>query len=54
MNAEKKLTKEQMVAEILIVMKANGVTTTGDMFFALAFRTDSELRKICRELHIRT
>ena len=47
------MTKNQMIQEILICCKANNVPTTGDLFFSLAFRTESELRSICQQLHIR-
>lgn len=40
--------------EIFITIKANGVPVTGDLFLALAFRTEDELRKLCAELHINT
>lgn len=45
--------KEIMISEILIAAKASGVYVSGDMFFALAFRTETELRQICREIGIR-
>jgi hypothetical protein len=48
----KMMNAEQMRAAIYATVKANGVPVTGDMFFALIFRTDSELRKICGELCI--
>lgn len=46
------LNKSQMIDEILIQCKANNVPTTGDLFFGLAFRTESELKKMCTELNI--
>ena len=48
------MSADQMRHEILLVVKANGYPTTGDLFFSLAFRTESELRAICRALHIDT
>ena len=48
------MTKEAMIAEILIACKANGVPNLDEVFFALAFRAESELRAICAELHIQT
>ena len=47
------MNKEQMINEILIQCKANNVPTTGDLFFSLAFRTESELKTICSELNIK-
>ena len=46
------MNKSAMIQEIILACKANNCPTTGDMFFALAFRTESELRKICDELCI--
>lgn len=46
--------KNQMIDEILIQCRANNVPTTGDLFFSLAFRSESELKVICQELHIKT
>lgn len=46
--------KKAMITAILQCMKANGLYISGDTFFALAFRTDDELRGICHELHINT
>jgi hypothetical protein len=54
MTQPERLTHGEMIGKILETVKANGVPTTGDMFLALAFRTESELRGICRELHIGT
>ena len=48
------MTKEQMIKEILICCKANNVPTTGDLFFGLIFRTESELKNMCNELNINT
>ena len=48
------MTKDEMIAEILLCVKANNLPTTGELFFTLAFRTESELKNICRELHIAT
>lgn len=48
------MTKNQMIQEVLINCQANNVRTTGDLFFSLAFRTESELKKICSELGIAT
>lgn len=50
----KKITnKDRMIQEIIIHLKANGQRVDGDIFFALAFRTDSELRQICAAAGIR-
>ena len=45
--------KQVLRHEILLVMKANGLEVTGDFWFMLIFRTESELKKIARELHIK-
>ena len=45
--------KNRMIQEILLQCRANNTPTTGDLFFSLAFRTDSELKKICSELGIK-
>jgi len=34
----------------MMVMQANNVPVTGEVWFALVFRTESELKKILREL----
>ena len=47
------LTKDQMITEILICAKANEVYISGELFFRLAFMAEDNLRKICRELHIK-
>lgn len=47
------MSKEQLIAEIMLACKANNVPNDGDIFLALTFRTESELRQIARELHIR-
>jgi hypothetical protein len=49
----KKLGKQEMMEEIMLSASASGYRIDGDVFFALAFRTESELRQICRELHIK-
>lgn len=46
--------REHMVQEILITLKANSVYVDGDLYFALVFRTDEQLRSLCHELHIST
>jgi hypothetical protein len=46
--------KEKLIAEILQACKANGVYISGDLFFALAFRTVEELKRIVKELHIKS
>ena len=38
--------------EIMLCAKANGQKVTGDLWFALAFRTEAELEAICQDLHI--
>lgn len=44
--------KKKLITAILQCMAANGLYISGDLWLALAFRTESELRQICRELHI--
>lgn len=46
--------KAAMINEILLVAKANDVCVSGDLFFGLAFRTESELQEICNDLNIKT
>ena len=50
------MTKAIMIEEILIACKAspNHEHLGGEVFFALAFRTESELKHICLELGIKT
>lgn len=50
---EKKTDKERMITDILQACAAGGCFISGELFFSLAFRTDSELRAICRELCIK-
>lgn len=47
------MNKKNMIAEILLVCKANNIKSDGDIFLALCFRSESELIKICNELHIK-
>lgn len=44
--------KKNLITAILQCMAANGKYISGELFFTLAFRTESELKAICRELHI--
>jgi hypothetical protein len=44
--------KARLRQEIMLTMKANGLPVTGDFWLFLVFRTEAELRKIARELHI--
>lgn len=48
------MSKENMITEILLYCKVSNVPTTGDLLFALAFRSEAELKKICCELNIKT
>lgn len=48
------MSKENLITEILTRCKASNVPTTGDLFFGLIFRTETELKKICHELNIKT
>jgi len=45
--------KQALRHSIMTVMQANNVPVTGDFWFALVFRTESELKQIARELHIK-
>ena len=45
--------KQAIRHDIMNVIKANGLEVTGDFWFMLIFRTESELKKIARELHIK-
>jgi len=47
---KKELRKSAIRQEIMMVMQANNVPVTGEVWFALVFRTESELKKILREL----
>lgn len=48
-------TKAKLINEILQVCKASDkCPTTGDLFFSLAFRTETELRNMAHELNINT
>lgn len=51
MNTAKR--KEALRHDIMNVIKANGLEVTGDFWFMLIFRTESELKKIARELLIK-
>ena len=49
--------KKLMIAEIIKVAKASAIVAnkyldTGDLFITLAFKTDTELNKICKNLSI--
>lgn len=46
------MSKAEMISEILLACKTNNVLDIEVVFFTLAFRTESELRQICRELYI--
>jgi hypothetical protein len=45
--------KQAIRHDIMNVVKANGIEVTGDFWFALIFRTESELKKIAKELLIK-
>jgi hypothetical protein len=56
-NGVMKMNKVQMIDAIILTAKnaamaSEKVVDLGDMFFALAFRTDKELKKICKQLRI--
>lgn len=44
--------KQALRQNIMNAVKANGIEVTGDTWFALVFRTESELKALARELHI--
>jgi hypothetical protein len=45
--------KQALRHDIMNVVKANGFEVTGDFWFMLIFRTESELKKIAQELHVK-
>lgn len=45
--------KQALRHDIMLVVKANGLEVTGDFWLMLIFRTESELKKIAQELHIK-
>jgi hypothetical protein len=47
------MTKDQIRQEILITIKANNIYISGDVYFALVFRTKQELIKIAQEMNIK-
>jgi hypothetical protein len=46
--------EHSLVQKILINVKANGLHVSGDFYFMLLFRSEAELKKICRDMHIAT
>lgn len=44
--------KQALRQDIMNAIKANGIEVTGDMWFALVFRSEAELKAIARELHV--
>lgn len=44
---------KRLIHEIVLCVKANNVSVTGELLIGLAFRTLSQLRQIARELHIK-
>ncbi len=55
---EKNMDKAQMIDAIIGAAKsaailANKFFDAGDMFFSLAFRTDDELKSLCKKLNIK-
>lgn len=40
--------------DIMLAIKANNIPVSGDIWISLIFRTESELVKIAKELHINT
>lgn len=53
MNDSSESRCERMRHEIILCAKANGQSLSGDFWFMLVFRTESELVAICQELNIK-
>ena len=53
MDAETKR-KPDIIGDILLKCKANRVPNDGDIFLALAFKSETELKRIASELYIKT
>jgi hypothetical protein len=45
--------KQALRHDIMNVVKANGIEVTGDFWFMLIFLTESELKSIAKDLHIK-
>lgn len=45
--------RRELVQRILINIKANEIPVTGDLYFAVIFRTDEELREMAQLMNIR-
>jgi hypothetical protein len=45
--------KQALRHDIMNVIKANNLEVTGEFWLMLIFRTESELKKIARELHVK-
>lgn len=50
-NTDKR--KQALRHDILLTIKANGKEVPGEFWLMLVFRTESELKKIAREMHIK-
>lgn len=53
-----KITKSEIIREILMAVNANaertnGIKADGDLFFSLAFRSVKELQDICKKTGIK-
>jgi hypothetical protein len=46
--------KQAIRHDIMNVIKANNLEVSGDFWLMLIFRTESELKKIAQDFHIRT
>lgn len=44
--------KSVLRQEIMLCMKANNLTVTGEFWFMLIFRTEQQLKAIARDLHL--
>ena len=45
--------KQALRHDIMNVIKANNYEVTGDFWFMLVFRTESELKEIAQDFHIK-
>jgi hypothetical protein len=52
MNKTESERKAAMRQNIMLNMRANNLPVTGEFWLMLVFRTESELKKICQEMHI--
>ena len=48
-----KMNKKEMITAIIQTLSSSGTYISGEIFFGLAFRTESELRQMCKEMYIK-